>query len=389
MTTLDLDRPSPLLGGLSPQRFMHRHWQRKPLCVRQAWSGGAPLSRTELFRLAGEEGVESRLVVQAPRRRGQRQADWSLSHGPLQRKSFPPLDQPGWTVLVQGVDLHLPAARTLMEAFRFVPDARLDDVMISWATEGGGVGPHVDAYDVFLIQVEGRRRWRIARHFDPSLVPGMPLRILSHFEAEEEWVLEPGDMLYLPPGWAHDGVAVGGPCMTCSVGFRTPARHDLVAEILTRLAEVQEEEPARHYTDPRQGATGTPAALPPALQAWAIGAVRRALASDEAIALALGEILSDPKPSVWFQPSEKDVLSPDQGVRLDARTRMLYDGRHIYVNGSSWRMGGRDARILRRLADRRGLTAAELRGASEDLRDWLRQAASDGWLHPEASPTKT
>ena len=135
---------------------------------------------------------------------------------------MPPLAQPGWTLLVQGLDLHLQAAHELLSRFRFVPDARLDDLMLSYASDGGGVGPHLDSYDVFLIQVHGRRRWRIGRAKDRSLVDGLPLKILRHFEPEHEWLLEPGDMLYLPPLWAHDGVAVGE-CMTASVGFRAPA----------------------------------------------------------------------------------------------------------------------------------------------------------------------
>ena len=204
---MDVDQPLPLLGGLSPARFMQRHWQKKPLLVRQAVAGIKPLlSRAELFALAADAAVESRLIV--------RGADgWQLKRGPLARRALPPLAQRDWTLLVQGVDLHDERAHALLQQFRFVPDARLDDLMISYASDGGGVGPHFDSYDVFLLQTHGRRRWRIGRQKNLSLVEGLPLKILADFQPEQEHVLEPGDMLYLPPRWAHDGVAEGE-CMT-------------------------------------------------------------------------------------------------------------------------------------------------------------------------------
>ena len=228
-------RPSKLLGGLTPEEFMRRHWQRRPLLVRRALEGSAaPLSRAELFVLAGREGVESRIVS----KRGSR---WSLAHGPFARSALPSVRSAGWTLLVQGVDLHHDRAHALLERFRFVPDARLDDVMISWAGDDGGVGPHVDSYDVFLLQSRGRRRWRIARRFDAALDERAPLKVLRRFKAEKEYMLEPGDMLYLPPGWAHEGVAIGTECMTYSIGMRAPQRGALGAELAQRLAETYDD----------------------------------------------------------------------------------------------------------------------------------------------------
>src|SRR5690606_31707396 len=238
--------------------------------------------RPELFAMAADEAVESRLVVHQP-------AGWTLKHGPFARTAFPPLKQKRWTLLVQGVDLHLDAAHELLQRFRFVPDARLDDLMISWASEGGGVGPHFDSYDVFLLQATGRRRWRIGRQKDLSLRPGVPLKILQHFEPEEEFVLEPGDMLYLPPRWAHDGAAVGGDCMTCSIGFRAPQRGGLAGELLQRMADALEDDTL--YRDPAQAATAQPARLPEGLQAFAADALQRLLGERDALALALGEVM--------------------------------------------------------------------------------------------------
>ena len=363
-------RPSKLLGGLTPEEFMRRHWQRRPLLVRRAIEGAAaPLSRAELFVLAGREDVESRVV----RKRGSR---WSLAHGPFARSALPPVRAPGWTLLVQGVDLHHDGARALLEQFRFVPDARLDDVMISWAGDGGGVGPHVDSYDVFLLQVRGRRRWRIARRFDLALDERAPLKVLRRFEAEKEYVLEPGDLLYLPPGWAHDGVAVGGDCMTCSIGLRAPRRGDLAAELAQRLAETYADDGL--YGDAGQRPTATPAAIPLALATFAADAVRRLTKQPGAVARALGEVLSEPKPHVWF--TKRRAPRRLGAVELDRRTRMLYDSRHVYINGESVAVRGRDAVLLRTLANERVLDARAVRCASRSTRALLAEWLAAGWL---------
>ena len=372
---MDIHAPTALLGGLSPARFMRRHWQKHPLLVRQAWPGvQPPLARTELLALAAGEGVESRLVV--------RQDDaWLLRHGPLPRRALPPLRQSGWTLLVQGLDLHVPAARAMLERFRFVPDARLDDLMLSYATDQGGVGPHLDSYDVFLLQVHGRRRWRIARPGNDALVEGLPLKILRHFEPEAEWVLEPGDMLYLPPRWAHDGVAEGE-CMTCSVGFRAPAGPELAADLLARVSQAEGFDAGTLYRDPSQPATQAPARVPPALQAFARREVVRALRAQQVLEVALGESLTEPKPHVWFEPALQ-AASAGCGIRLDGRSRMMYDDQHIYLNGESFRASGRDRRLMRKLADERCLRSSDVRllspGAAALVHDWLEA----GWMRPD------
>jgi 50S ribosomal protein L16 3-hydroxylase len=369
---MDTHQPQPLLGGLSAAAFMRRHWQKKPLLVRGALPDpAAPLSRAALFALASKADVESRLVVR-------RAGTWALRHGPVPRRAVPPLKQPGWTMLVQGVDLHVPAARELLERFRFVPDARLDDLMISYASDGGGVGPHLDSYDVFLIQVHGRRRWRVGRVADESLVDGVPLKILRHFEPEHEWLLAPGDLLYLPPRWGHDGQAVGE-CMTCSVGFRAARDTELACDLLTRVAEAIDPAEGRLYRDPAQSATAAPGRVPPALQAYATRAVTQALRDPQQLHAALGEALTEPKARVWFDAGRP--LPVGLGVRLDARSRMMYDEHRIFINGESYRASGRDARLMRRLADERLLGHRALRslsrGATQLLDDWARA----GWVH--------
>lgn len=353
---------------------MRRYWQKRPLLIRAAVPGvQPPLARQQLFALAARDDVESRLIQRAG-------AAWSLRHGPFSRRQLPPLQRAGWTLLVQGVDLHDPAAHELLSRFRFVPDARLDDLMISYATQGGGVGPHFDSYDVFLLQVHGRRRWRIGRLRDATLVPDVPLKILAGFEPEEEHLLEPGDMLYLPPRWAHDGVAEGE-CMTCSIGFRAPARNEIACEVLQRMLDGEQADTASAlYRDPSQAATETAARIPAALQSFAADAVERLLRDPQPLARALGEWLSEPKPAVSF--SAGAGLSSDTGVMLDRRTRMLYDNDHVFINGEAYKATGRDAALMRELADRRGLSAPQWRRASGQAKQLLAQWAEAGWLHP-------
>lgn len=373
---MDITQPLPLLGGLSPQQFMKRHWQKKPLLVRAAVPGfRPPLSRRELFALAGREEVESRLVV---RKRSQ----WRFQRGPFGPRSLPAVSQSDWTLLVQGVDLHDQRAHDLMARFRFVPHARLDDLMISYASDGGGVGPHFDSYDVFLLQAGGRRRWRIGRQADLSLRPDLPLKVLARFEPEQEFVLEPGDLLYLPPRYAHEGVALGE-CQTCSIGFRAPARGELARELLQRLSdEAAERAGEALYRDAAQPATDAPGEIPAPLQDFARQALHAALEDPKLLDRALGEYLTEPKANVWFDGA--DTPAPDDGasdLALDRRTRMMYDARHVFINGESYRAAGRDRTLMRALADRRRLASSELARASGEARALIENWREAGWLH--------
>jgi len=373
---MTISSPTPLLGGLSPQVFMRRHWQKRPLLIRQAVPDAAPLmSRAELFAMAARDDVESRLIVHRPK-------GWTLRQGPLPRRALPRVDERGWTLLVQGLDTHLDSARDLLSRFRFVPDARLDDLMVSWASDGGGVGPHLDSYDVFLLQVHGNRRWRIAPPGEHRLQAGVPLKIIEGFKPEQEWLLEPGDMLYLPPGWAHDGVAEGE-CMTASIGFRAAGRAEMRTEVLQRMLDATDAPDVDPlYRDPQQPATDEPARIPTAMNEFVSHEVARWLAEPRSLACALGEVLSEPKPQVWFDVGQ--ALTAGHGVQLDRRTRMLYDDHHVFINGESYRAAGRDARLMRLLADQRRLPAPQLAKLGGDARELLAQWAQAGWLRPVA-----
>ena len=374
---MDIDTPLTLLGGLTPAQFMKRHWHKKPLLVRQAIPGFEPcVGRAELVDLLAQEDVESRLIVHGPQ-------GWKLRHGPLPRRSLPPFSQKRWTFLVQGVDLHHQGVHQLLQQFRFVPDARLDDLMISYASDGGGVGPHFDNYDVFLLQAHGRRRWRIGRQKDLSLVPDVPLKLLQNFVPEQEFVLEPGDMLYLPPKWAHDGIAEGE-CMTWSIGFRSPQAGELARELLQGLAEEAGELVGEAvYRDPQQPAVVQPALIPADLQAFAQEALAQAQRDPRWLAMLLGEYLSAPKDNVWFDSREAQPWASGQGVALHRRSRMLYDAQHIFLNGEGFAVAGRDARLLRRLADQRALSARDCAALSASAQEALAEWAQAGWLQAQ------
>ena len=247
--------PYPFPGDISTETFLQDYWQKKPLLIRNAFPGiKSPLSADELAGLACEPDANARLVFEE-----HQHGNWYVQHGPLYEEDFSNLPDQDWTLLVTDVEKHAPDARQLIDKFRFIPDWRVDDLMISYAAEGGSVGPHTDAYDVFLIQVEGQRHWMINTEYDDACLEGTELRILKHFDSADDWVLEPGDMLYLPPHVAHHGVAVNGACMTCSVGFRSPSISNLISEYAETLAA--DIDPELRYEDPELESQPHPAEI--------------------------------------------------------------------------------------------------------------------------------
>ncbi|WP_225767287.1 cupin domain-containing protein [Inquilinus sp. Marseille-Q2685] len=352
----------PLLGGLSAADFLARHWQKAPLLIRQAIPGwSSPITPDELAGLACEEGVESRLVT---RRRGK----WAVRHGPFDESDFGRLPAKDWTLLVQGVDLWEPAVADLRDRFRFVPDWRLDDVMVSYAPPGGGVGAHVDQYDVFLLQGLGRRRWRIggAAEVRPAWVPDQPLKLLAEFEPAQEWVLEPGDMLYLPPGWAHDGIAEDD-CLTFSIGFRAPSVAELAGRFAAAVADAEDEE--RRYSDPDLAPPANPGEIPEAV----IERVRAYLAEklDDRRFLAgwLGGLLTEPKEEREAPPPRK--RRPAGALRRAIGSRLAFvrdgDGLVLFADGEAHPApaGGAAETALRLCGDGR-LTAEQAKAAWAD-----------------------
>lgn len=230
-------------GSISLATFVRDYWQKQPLVLRGAFDARHLIpTPEELAGFALETEFESRLIRQFDDGR------WELRHGPFSEHDFAALPEHDWTLLVQDVDKHVPGVASLLQAFRFLPDWRIDDVMISYAADGGGVGPHTDSYDVFLIQTQGRRRWRLShdRYSDDDLLPDCDLRVLQTFDIMDEFLLEPGDVLYIPPRFGHWGIA-DGPCVTCSVGFRGPSQRELFTGWSDHLAEQASQ--TRHYAD--------------------------------------------------------------------------------------------------------------------------------------------
>ncbi|WP_338468532.1 cupin domain-containing protein [Novosphingobium sp. ZN18A2] len=311
--------------------FLRDTWQRKPLLIRNPWKDWHnPLDPDELAGLACEDAVESRLVTMSDK-------GYALENGPLAEDRFATLGTRDWTLLVQSVDHHVPAVAELIEPFRFVPDWRLDDVMVSYAADGGGVGPHFDNYDVFLVQGLGRRRWQLGARCDDAtpLLPHDDLRLLAEFEPVEEWVLEPGDMLYVPPGIAHNGVAVGDDCMTYSIGFRAPSEYDLIEgwtdDILDGLGE------DRRYADPGLPLQPNPGEITEEALSRLHETVTRKLADRAAFVRWFGRYNSAPKnPEIEWGP-ENPVSTEEVRKAIDAGVAIVRNpaSRFSFVAGTN------------------------------------------------------
>jgi len=376
------DAANALLGGLSDARFLRRFWQKEALLIRNAISGfRGPLSAADLFRFAQRDDVESRIVV---RDRGR----WSLANGPFRRSDFAALPARNWTLLVQGVNLVSVEADALLRRFAFLPYARLDDLMVSFAAPGGGVGPHVDSYDVFLLQGFGRRRWRYGRQEDVALRPRVPLRILKRFMPEHAEVLAGGDMLYLPPQYAHDGVAIDA-CTTYSIGFRAASAQEVAGAFLDFLHDGLDL-PGR-YADPDLVPVREPARIDAAMRRRYERMLKRVRWSRSTVERFVGCWLSEPKASVTFDPPSAPLSraafgarAAKRGVRLDTRTQLLYDPAHLFINGAALRWPTSDAPTLRQLANDRTLPPRAARGADPQTSTILYTWYRDGYLHTDA-----
>ena len=288
-------------GDISIEEFLRDYWQKKPLLVRNAFPDlEAPVGADELAGLSLEDDVESRLVVQSPEG-----DDWKIQHGPFNEETFSDLPDSHWTLLVQAVDHWVPEASDIVEQFRFIPNWRYDDLMVSFATQGGGVGPHYDNYDVFLIQTQGKRRWEVGGFFDQNSPrrPDTPVMIMTEWEPEYNWVLEPGDMLYIPPQVGHNGIGESDDCMTYSVGFRAPSHAEIMRSFTDFIGEKLTSE--SRYTDPDLTLQDNPGEITP----QALQKVREIftgyLQDDARLGEWLGKFVTDPKyPELDQSPEE-------------------------------------------------------------------------------------
>ena len=371
-----------LLGGLSPETFLSTHWQKRALLIRGAVADPTGLpGRAALAALASRDDVESRLVELIDGR-------WSMEHGPFGRL---PRRKRDWTLLVQGVNLHDARADALMRRFDFVSTMRLDDLMISTAADGGGVGAHLDSYDVFLLQVEGRRRWRWREQAstsprDRALRDDVPLKLLQHFTPTHEAILEPGDMLYLPPSCAHEGVAIGD-CTTASIGFRAPSWNELCQEFLFTMAE--RSWPDGRHRDVGRRPTRSPGAIDEAMLAAVAKQLERVRWTARDVEDFVGRHFSEPKAHVHFDPPSPLSAAAfarraaRSGLRLDPKTTLLHRRGRGYIVGEPFELPSACRSAFRTLADRRSVPGPVTKTMVDDvdartlLHDWW----SDGWIH--------
>ncbi|MGI9273391.1 MAG: JmjC domain-containing protein, partial [Endozoicomonas sp.] len=359
-----------ILGNLSPEQFLQQYWQKKPLLIRQAFPDyHSPVSPDELAGLALEEEMESRIILEHGK------TPWELRNGPFSASDFSNLPDSHWTLLVQGVDHWVPEIRELFEHFTFLPSWRLDDIMVSYATDGGSVGPHYDQYDVFLLQTEGRRRWQIGQNYDESAprIQGTDLHILSEFDVVEEHILEPGDMLYLPPGIGHHGTAEGE-CMTFSVGFRAPSHKEILMHFTDFLADQLPEH--LRYSDPDQEEVKSTGEIDDRAIDRLQVILQQYLGNRELIDQWFGEQMTQPK---YSQQSEDACQNWDELLEgysdcyllVEAGARFAYrdagQGFRLFADGESYLCPSDETRMLgQRLCQSHGLTPDEWQALSEE-----------------------
>jgi 50S ribosomal protein L16 3-hydroxylase len=368
------------LDGMTAETFLEKHWQQKPLLIRNAFPQfEAPLTRAEIFELASREEAESRLIV----RRGDA---WSLQHGPFTAKQLRAVADAKWTVLIQDTQHFSREAHQLLNAFNFIPHARIDDLMVSFANKGGGVGPHFDSYDVFLLQGEGERRWQVSAQRDLTLSDGMPLKILAKFKPQQEWLLKTGDMLYLPPGYAHHGVAESD-CITWSIGFRAPGRQELAHAFLDFVRD--EIALTGNYQDRHLKPTTSPGAIDAAMEARLLamlGAVNQAVAGAALQRRFLGRYLTEPKSHVTFESPAPQRLRTfsraiaGAGIELDLRSRLLSLRGQFFINGETLTVPRADRARWQCLADTRALDAQVISKMSAESLQLLQNLFQDGFI---------
>lgn len=319
-------------GELDPERFLSQFWQKKPLVIRQAFPNFEPLIEPdELAGLALEAEIESRLIQYNPESH-----DWSVTKGPLDEDLFSQLPPSHWTLLVQAVDHYIDEAATLLDAFNFIPNWRVDDLMISYATPGGGVGPHYDNYDVFLLQAGGTRRWEIGDIADSksARIDNVPVLLLREFEARESFVLEPGDLLYLPPQFAHNGIATSEACVTYSIGFRAPSRAELLHSFAESIGEKLSAED--RYADPDLKPTHESGCIDDRALDRVKTLLNELLAEGSAVDQWFGQFITEPKyPDGLYRPDEAETSDWLASLDLTEGVQRAPDARLAYIERES------------------------------------------------------
>ncbi|MDE2995281.1 MAG: cupin domain-containing protein [Bacteroidota bacterium] len=375
--------PASFFGSLSPEEFLATYWQKKPLLVRGAWPGFEnPLPPEAFLRLSSRPDALSRLMVQH-----EGEHNWELQEGPFEAEVFQAMPDSHWTLLIQEVDRLVPAVRDMLGVVDFLPRWRLDDVMISYAANGGGVGAHIDNYDVFLLQGHGQRRWQINTTpvEEEVLIEDIDVSILADFKPDEDWVLEPGDMLYLPPRIAHFGVAQGE-CMTFSIGCRAPSEADLVGALMEQI--LLQTDPDERFADPDLNRPASTAAVGKSVIAWTRSLLAGVLEDEDRLLELVGTVLSQPRR--WIdeetlpEDSLEDALQDGGRLRPGSSSQVLLDSTSdgtlfLFAAGEAIELDASFAPVLEQLISGPGLRAEDL-GKDAELDELLDELYGQGTL---------
>jgi 50S ribosomal protein L16 3-hydroxylase len=359
-----------LLGGLHPSIFLKRHWHKLPLLIRGAIPDYSDLlDLRALISIAASGECESRLVLC-------NDGQYELVHGPLRRGLFRDLPPRNWTLLVQGINHVSRPARDLLSRFSFLPHARLDDLMVSYAAPGGGVGPHVDSYDVFLLQGSGKRRWQVSKQSDLEAVADSPLKILRSFRPAGSCDVACGDMLYLPPHYAHNGVALE-PCFTYSIGFSAPEYEELKSQFLAYLDDHIRID--GRYRDPQLAMPAHSGEISNDMITKTADALSRVKWKRSTVVDFLGRYLSEPKPHIVLRPPPNPTYTEfaerarNEGIELHPALPLLFRGSYAFINGEAFKITPAERTGIVALADNRRLSGPQVRKAGGALRtfyDW-------------------
>jgi 50S ribosomal protein L16 3-hydroxylase len=346
-----LDRKNHILGKTSVTTFLKRYWQKKPLLIRNAIKDfQSPLSQKDLFKIAENEEAISRLIEY-------KHSTWHIKYGPFKKSDFPKKTDTPWTILVQNLNHHLPFAESFLDFFKFIPYARLDDLMVSFATKKGSVGPHFDSYDVFLFQAKGERKWKISEQKEFSLDPKSALKIITNFKTKNSWVLKPGDMLYLPPNIGHWGVSQSNDCLTYSIGFRAPRTFEIQSKFLDFIQDSLITNKNDLYRDPNLSLQKNPAEIHSRMIKKIQAIINQLRWHKDLTNTFIGQLLSEPIETAIFKPRKS--ISPEvfkknllkKTLVLNPKTRMLFIKNNFYINGECIKVDPKLASYLKQLAN--------------------------------------
>ncbi|CAM8388452.1 JmjC domain-containing protein [Candidatus Methylopumilus planktonicus] len=351
-----LNPKNHILGKISNDVFLKKYWQKKPLLIRDAIKNfKSPITEKDLFKIAQNETAISRLIEY-------KDAIWQVKYGPFKKSDLPKKTNTSWTMLVQNINHHVPFAESFLNLFKFIPYARLDDLMVSFATKKGSVGPHYDSYDVFLFQAHGEREWKISDQKKFSLDKKSAIKIITNFKTKNTWVLKPGDMLYLPPNVGHWGISQSDDCLTYSIGFRAPGTFEIQSKFLDFIQDNLITNQNDLYKDPNLNLQKNPAEINLNMIKKIQQIVNQLRWNAKSINTFIGQLLTEPIEGAVFETSKpltleifkKDLIR--KPLKLNPKTRMLFIKNNFYINGELIETDKRSLVHLKQLANDREIS---------------------------------